>query len=400
MDLTSDNPFWLLKNGLLANYPALARDTVCDVLIIGGGITGALIADQFIAAGISTVILDLRDIGQGSTCATTALLQYEIDTHLCDLSLMVGQEHAESAYRLCFNSIQQLEDRIGSLSDTCGYERKKSIYLATDRQAAEELKAECEARLKCGISVEYLTQDQVRTRFDLTAFAALVSSEAAQLDAFRLTHRLIQANLQRGLAVFDRTEAVKFDPCSSGVLVTTNRDAIISARKVIFATGYESQALLKQRVCKLKSTYALVTQPLPDLIGWPREYLLWESSRPYSYLRSTDDQRILIGGEDDDFRNPLRRDASISKKTKLLLKRLKELLPSVNAEAEYAWAGTFGETKDGLPYIGESAEFPNAYFGLGFGGNGITFSIIAAEILLDLYLEKDNPAAQIFRFDR
>ena len=64
------------------------------------------------------------------------------------------------------------------------------------------------------------------------------------------------------------------------------------------------------------------------------------------------------------------------------------------------WAGTFGETKDGLAYIGAHPRLPHAYFALGYGGNGITYSLIAAEIIRDDILGRKNPAAKIFAFGR
>ena len=57
---------------------------------------------------------------------------------------------------------------------------------------------------------------------------------------------------------------------------------------------------------------------------------------------------------------------------------------------DWRWGGTFGETEDGLPYIGTARQFPHGYFALGYGGNGITFSWIAANLLLDRFLERPN----------
>jgi glycine/D-amino acid oxidase-like deaminating enzyme len=69
-------------------------------------------------------------------------------------------------------------------------------------------------------------------------------------------------------------------------------------------------------------------------------------------------------------------------------------------EVAYRWAGTFGETKDGLPYIGQIRQIPRCYFVLGFGGNGITYSVIAAKIIRDALLNRPNADARLFRFDR
>src|SRR5690606_13134040 len=77
MDLKSNEPFWLVKNGILASYPSLHEPISCDVLIVGAGITGSLIAHQCVAEGLDTVIIDRREVCNGSTSATTSMLQYE-----------------------------------------------------------------------------------------------------------------------------------------------------------------------------------------------------------------------------------------------------------------------------------------------------------------------------------
>jgi glycine/D-amino acid oxidase-like deaminating enzyme len=69
-------------------------------------------------------------------------------------------------------------------------------------------------------------------------------------------------------------------------------------------------------------------------------------------------------------------------------------------KTDFGWAGAFASTKDGLPYIGSIPQRSNTYFALGFGGNGITFSVIAAQIICDLIKGKSNDDAAIFSFSR
>lgn len=82
MKLTSNEPFWLVKNGLIASYPSLAEDISTDILVVGSGITGSLIAHQCVKDGYKTVLTDKREIANGSSSATTSMLQYEVDTPL------------------------------------------------------------------------------------------------------------------------------------------------------------------------------------------------------------------------------------------------------------------------------------------------------------------------------
>ncbi|HJU46442.1 MAG TPA: FAD-dependent oxidoreductase, partial [Chitinophagaceae bacterium] len=85
MDLRSDYPFWLLDQGIIRSYPSLADDIHADIIIMGAGISGALAAWYLCHAGFKVVIVDKRHVGMGSTAASTALLQYEIDTPLAEL---------------------------------------------------------------------------------------------------------------------------------------------------------------------------------------------------------------------------------------------------------------------------------------------------------------------------
>lgn len=86
-----------LKNGLLATFPPLTSNADCDVIVLGGGITGALIAHTLCKKGVAVVVIDKRDIGWGSTSASTAMLQYEIDTELSDSVLALETQKSRLA---------------------------------------------------------------------------------------------------------------------------------------------------------------------------------------------------------------------------------------------------------------------------------------------------------------
>jgi glycine/D-amino acid oxidase-like deaminating enzyme len=68
------------------------------------------------------------------------------------------------------------------------------------------------------------------------------------------------------------------------------------------------------------------------------------------------------------------------------------------------WEGLFAETPDGLPYIGSHSRFPKHLFALGYGGNGMTASYLAAKLLLNAYRGRSSKAArrraELFAFQR
>lgn len=400
MDLVSPHAFWLLKNGLLRSFPSLRDSVRCDVAVLGGGISGALIAETLSEAGLDVIVLEKRDIGGGSTCASTALISYELDSPLRDLEARYGRKDAELIYQMSRDSVAAIGKLIAKRRIACGCVRKPSVYLAVRPHDALELRKESHARSRIGIESHFLDQAEVEKRFSFSRPGAVLSPDAAQLDPHKLTHALITLAEKNGARIFDRVTVTGVSPQRSGVRISTESGPIVRSSHVVFATGYESGAFLPKQVADLRSTYAIATAPLASTHGWWKECMLWESSRPYLYIRSTEDGRALIGGEDDHFHSPKRRDREVERKGKRLAAKFRAMFPCIPFQKDYAWAGTFAETKDGLPYIGSIAQMPRCHFALGFGGNGVSFSMLAATIIRERLTKGRSKAARLFRFDR
>lgn len=400
MDLISDHPFWPLNSGLIRSYPSLKADLECEVLIIGAGITGALCAYHLTKAGMEVAVLDKRDVAGGSTSASTAMLQYEIDTPLTELIQRMGKADAERAYEVCVESIGKIASLCDEIGYLCGFTWKPSVYLASRKRDVRGLHAEYLARRSAGIELDFLSQADVEARFSFSRPAALLSKVAAEIDVYQFTHRLLQRTRELGGRIFDRTAMASYEAGSASVTVTCATGAKIRAKWIVFATGYEVVDILKRDIVNLNSSFAFVSEPIESFPGWWEKCLLWETARPYFYMRTTVDGRAIVGGEDASYRDPVRRDAAVGKNAAKLERRFHEMFPEIDLQPAYAWAGTFGETKDGLAYIGSVAELPRCYFSLGFGGNGITYSVIAAEIIRDTIQGKNHRDAHLFRFDR
>jgi glycine/D-amino acid oxidase-like deaminating enzyme len=400
MNLRAGYPFWLIKDGLPFNYSTLSQNKKTDVVVMGGGISGALAAWQLIKHGINCIVVDARTIGLGSSCASTALLQYEIDTPLCELQHKVGLNNAVRSYDLCRQSIQELGD-IAKEIGFPGFDYKQSLYYAAYKKDVKFIKEEFAIRKQHGFKVSLLDEAEIKKTFDFTAPAAILSKDGAQTNAYLFAHYLLQAGIKKGLQVFDRTNITSIRHQQKKVILTTETGYTITAKKLVYATGYEAIKYIHKPIVKLLSTFATITESIePGRPFWNKDVLIWNTADPYLYMRTTKDNRILIGGRDEDFYNPSKRDKLIVPKAKQLAADFKKLFPGLPFKSEFNWAGTFGSTKDGLPFIGSYKPLPNSYFALGFGGNGITFSQVAADMICDHVLGKPNRDATIFSFDR
>ncbi|MGN7757827.1 NAD(P)/FAD-dependent oxidoreductase [Chryseobacterium sp. 22532] len=401
MDLKSNEPFWLLKNGLITSYPSLKSNKDCDVLIIGGGITGSLIAHQMISDGFKTILIDKRELCNGSTSATTSMLQYEIDVPLFELEELIGKKGAVESYKACSDAIDSLEKLSKQIRSDAGFKRKKSLYFASKKKDVSWLKDEYAARKNAGFDIKWLEADQIVEKFGLeNTYGGIVSRQGASIDAFKFAHELFKHNVRKGLEIFDKTEMIKVEYHKGFNLVTVDSGFQIKAKKVIYCIGYESKNLIKENFVDLKSTFAIVSEIDVDKFKNMGSTLVWNTDDPYIYMRTTDDGRLLIGGGDEDFNDAEKRDALLDKKEKEILKNLKKIKPDYHFYTDFVWAGTFGETKDGLPYIGEHKKFKNSYFVLGFGGNGITFSVTGMEMASQFMKNKKHLLSEYFQFGR
>lgn len=399
MDLSSGLPLSLIQNGLPHVYPKLQQDIRTPVTVIGAGISGALTAYALVNAGLECVVVDARTVGLGSTCASTSLLQYEIDVPLTELSAKIGKTQAQRAYELCAASIGALEE-ISHKLDGSLFRHKDSLLLASYKKDVTWLEAECKARRAMGLKVEWWDAAAVKRHMGFEKPGAIWSATAAQTDAYLLTHALHRHIISKGAQVYDRTPVKDIRFFKTGAELLTAGGLVIRSRNIVIATGYETLQYLPAHIVKLYSTYAVAGEHAESGPAWYRDCLIWETKNPYLYMRTTADNRVIAGGRDEAYYNPRRRDKLIKSKTRQLQRDVHARFPHLDFQPEFAWAGTFGNTQDGLPYIGAYRKMPHTFFALGFGGNGITFSQTAAEIVCSLIQGKKHPDAGIFSFDR
>ena len=399
MEFRSGPSYWRALAGRMPDYPPLRGSAKCDVAVIGGGISGALTAHQLVREGLSTILVDKGELASESTAASTGLLQYEIDTPLVDLISKVGEPHAVRAYRRGLEAIDDLEEVVRTLDDPCGFSRRPSLYFASNAWHQRRLRREFDCRAEHGFDVRILNRKELADYSSVGAPCAIFSRGDAQLDPYRFTQTLLRAACSQGLSAYGHTYVKEIRHEPAGVALETP-EGVILAQHLVYATGYAADEHLDKRVGSLHSTFVATSEPLASFEGWPDGCLLWETARPYFYARQTEDGRAMIGGEDTSFRNDHKRDQLLERKATRLGKRFERLFPQLQFRPAYKWAGTFGETKDGLAFIGTPPGREREYFAIGYGGNGITFSVIAARLITDLIFGRPNPDAEVFRFGR
>ena len=400
MDLHTHYPYSLMRYGFIHSYPSLNDNIKTDVAIIGAGISGALAAYYLIQAGIQCTLIDKGHVAMGSTAASTSLIQYEIDVPLHKLIKLRGEKTAIRSYLLCRDAIYELKkisDRIGKQHN---FTFKSSLQFASFKKDIHSLENEYRERKRIGLNLEEVNEHQLKTQYGLYASFALLSSEAAELDAYLFTHRLLKYINENNCSIYDHTNVISIHKNKNSIDLKTAQGKKITCKKVIIACGYESSTYLKKGYDSLRTTYAMASEPLTKNQLWPGNCLIWETADPYVYLKITSDNRILIGGKDTRYLPIEKQLQALPSKTKALHKRFKQLFPDLDFKIDFQWAGAFSTTKDGLPYIGALPGKENIYYALGYGGNGITFSVIAAQIICNSINGNKTPDIQLFSFNR
>ncbi|MEK1887625.1 MAG: FAD-dependent oxidoreductase [Phyllobacterium sp.] len=395
-DLRTGQPIWLARRAPRIETNLVLEDMRTDVVIVGAGISGALIAESLSEAGFSVCIFDRRKPVTGSTPASTALLQFEIDTPLHHLSRKIGGD-AERAWRRSKLAVDVLRERTRRLAIGCEMEDRDSLYIAGDLLDRKGLDKELSARRRAGFETRLLDRKELKAEFNIDREAALMSFDNIEANPRKLAVGYLNVAIERGAKVFAPAEIVAVEPAERSVTAMTQAGQTIRCNHLIFATGYEIPKRVPQKGHSIISTWVVATVPQKQM-AWPQRCLIWEASDPYLYMRTTADGRIIVGGEDEAFEDEEKRDRKLPAKTKAILAKLKKLFPSVTAEADYAWTGSFGASATGLPSIGAVPGMNRCYAVLGYGGNGITFSMVAAQIIRGRITGTGDPDEDLFAF--
>jgi len=376
----------------------LTENIRCDALIVGAGITGSLVAERLTRQGLDVVIIDREVPGRGSTAASTSMLLWEIDRPLTALSEAYGLERAARAWRASLWAVNGLKALVMRLGIQCELRDRNSVYLASGADG-KHLLAEQELRRRVGLPGEYLDRGSLFDSFGFARAAAIVSPGAADCDPLQLSRGLLHVAAARGARLFDG-EAVTFDAAGTKVTTGLENGREIESRFVVLATGYVMPDIVHASIHRVSSSWAIATRTQPQAI-WSGGALIWEDAEHYHYARTTRAGRIIIGGEDsEEVIEPDERDRRIGQKSRILSEKLTSLWPAADPASEFRWAGTFDTSGDGLPLIGPVARAKSVFAAYGYGGNGITFSFLAAQLLGDLIAGSRSPLLDDFRIER
>ncbi len=407
--MTSGVPFWTSINPIPTQYPYLTQDETCDVAVVGGGVTGALCAYRLAMMGVNTILVDGGITGFSSTSVSAAMVQYELECNLRQLRTLIGNDLAVKAYKACGEAVANIASIVEDLGVNCDFALRDSFYYTGDTATENEIREEYLLRKHSGFDVELFDKMSASSMFSFNVAAGIYSKGlGGEIDPYKFAHALIAAAVGQGARVFENTRIDEVYNEIDCVNLFTNTHHKITCKKVVMATGYAQKGQICDVSTTTKTVFAIATEPIQEFAGWFNRCNIKDNCIPSSLLRTTADNRIIISGLDS---STVDGDGKLGGFVKLpgyaegkyakLKAILQDMFPAITGiKTEYQFSGISLDTTDSLPYIGVHPKYPNTFFALCWGANGIPFSEIASRLICELYQGQYPAELELFKFGR
>jgi glycine/D-amino acid oxidase-like deaminating enzyme len=359
--------YWNSINTGYKNYPFLSSNEKCDVVVIGGGISGCLTAYYLSQYNLNTILLEKNFIAQGNASTSTGILETTADIEINELSKLIGKKDAFYAHMLCEKAVDDIEYILYNINLSHILEKKDMLYSINNEHA------------KNGA-----IKDVHRHSY---------SKKCVLVDPFKLCHGLLRSSQKKHAKIYENTAAIGFESYTNTLRINTNTSHYIECKKIVFTNGLSINNILPlKNLIDIKNINTIVTTPLRDCLDILNKNYLLNYNNDYTYIRSTCDKRIMISSFNSD--------SNLHTNEKLLELFKNTYEYSKNLEVEYSFTAPYGESIDGLPYIGAHPKLENCYLNLALGRNHICYSAIGAQIIRDLILYNTSPYEDLFAFKR
>jgi glycine/D-amino acid oxidase-like deaminating enzyme/nitrite reductase/ring-hydroxylating ferredoxin subunit len=383
-------PFWLETPGGATDFPPPGEDLSCDVLVIGGGISGVTAAWLLAREGLDVILLERGQPGQRDTAHTTAHLTYMTDTRLSDVVATHSRREAQLAWQAGQAAMDLIESTVTALNIDCALKKVPGYLVAAQGTDLEKerpiLQREAELAHQMGFDVRF------EDACPVTGRPGIRFASQMEFHPLRYLHALLRDAVKCGARVYGDSDVSAFEDDPQSVRVAGK---VVRYRKVFIATHVPLQgsagttgAALFQTKLALYSTYAIAA---PWGEEAPHDFIWSDTADPFLYLRigGTGEERMaILGGED----HKTGMVVTTGELYQRLERKLAQLLPG--AAVTHRWSGQVVETVDGLPFIGATDD--SQFIATGFSGNGLTFGTVAAMMCRDWVLGRDNDWSELF----
>lgn len=374
------------------------RVDACDAVVVGAGLEGAAVAERLARSGFDTAVLEARSIAGGATGRNAGMVLTGLAGHYNWAISTYGRDRAREAWALTIEGRQRLIEAAERLEVPVTH--TGSVAVAVEASEARALEESATLLQEDGFNAHWEPGDPLGRGFR----AALHHPDDVTIDAAALTQSLLSTD---NLTIHEGTEVYSLEPERNGVRVWAQGRTVLCSAVVLAVNGYAPllDFYFTDKVAPVRSLI-LATEPLEKTVLKQPCY----ANYGYEYCRQLPDRRLLLGG----WRRPRSllppwegTEAQESDEDDVVKDRLIHFasrhFPEVKAQDPIPlrasprrwradrWSGVMGFTPDDLPLVGQLPNLPQVYFAVGFGGRGLAWAFVAAELLVELILQDTAP---------
>ncbi len=379
-------PYWR-DSVTLPTFPPLSEDTIVDVAIVGGGITGITSAYLLAKQGLKVAIIEAGKILNGTTGHTTAKVTAQHGLIYDELITSLGEDSAKLYYQAAHSAMEFIEREIKEHQIDCDFSVEDAYIYTQSPDYIQKLKNELSAYEKLGIAGEY--RDSTPLPFEVKG--ALMMKNQAQFHPLKYLLHFVQEMTAHGGKIFENTTAIDIETGPQPKVISKN-GATVSCQHLIIATRFpfEDKAGFYFARMYADRSYILAVKTTKEFPGG----MYINAEQPARSIRSTNhngDKLVLIGGD-----NHKTGQGIDTIKHYQALETFADETFGIK-EIPYRWSAQDLTTTDKVPYIGKiTGGNPNIFVATGYRKWGMTNGTAASLLLTEMILGRTSPYEKLY----
>jgi glycine/D-amino acid oxidase-like deaminating enzyme len=384
-------------------FPRLRGEHKTSVVVVGGGLTGCATAYACAVAGLRPLVLEADRLGHGSAGRSSGLLLSDPGPSFRDIAKAHGLRAARQAFEAWRRASLDAAALLRRLNIRCELEAADDLIVAV-RDGIKDLRREQDARTAAGLDARWLTAKAASAATAFEAEGAIKLTSGFTFDPYRACIGLASAARARGAVFFEKTRVRKIQFSRKDVSILVDGGVIRAGTAIVTTGSATSEFKSLRRHFTRGETFLVLTEPMPAAMRKQlgrADLTTADTARPHHRFRRTRDGRLLIAGADRDETPARQKDATLVQRTGQLMYELLTMNPAISGlQPEYGWDVSYGETADGLMYIGPHRNYPHHLFALGRGGDSATGAFLASRLLVRAALGKPEKGDEVFGWTR
>ena len=403
-----DNSYWIssVKDNK-KEYEKLQEEIKTEIAIIGGGLTGLSCGYYLSKENKEVVILEKNTICSHTSGNTTGKITSGHGLFYNYLLQTEGKNKAKQYLEANEKAIKNIAKIVEEENIKCDFERQDAYIFTQKQEEVEKIKKEVEAleylefpcelvkEIPLPIKNKEKESNKNHISIEKEVLAAIKYKNQAQFNPCLYAEGLANKIEERKGKIYEHTKVLDIKKKEDEYEIITD-EAKVNAKIVILASHYPIITFPGFYFMKMyqETSYLIAVETKEPLF----EGMYICTEEPTISLRTAkngEKRLLLVGG--------MKHKTGEKIDLKDSYKKLEEIAKSLYPDSKvlYRWNTEDCISLDKIPYIGEFSNLmPNVYVATGYKKWGMTTSNIAANIITDKILGKENKYKEVFESTR